>query len=273
MTTQQGSHANQLPSGQALQVERIEPIQPLSKDAPIWTRQPGETDTEWAWFQLYRNMHPARRSVRGAYVKYREARGDTWEISHAPRQLEMMQRRWSWQKRAAEYDIYIDRERNIALLEAREDAIRGTAELGKNMRRAAAIAVDALFSDLYEEQLDPETGQKKIVFKEKLTPGAIVRLAKTGVELERLALGLDLGIGRGQPGPAPVNVNVIQGVGVMTPNGIQNTDDALLVEAAEILRMRELQSQVVDGEFEEQPPRKLQSSSRSASRKGNGRDG
>ncbi|MBD3387444.1 MAG: hypothetical protein GF414_00710 [Candidatus Altiarchaeales archaeon] len=219
---------------------------PLDDSRPIWTRQPEETDREWAWFQLYRGLHPALRSVAQAYREYQAAKGiDPSQVGHVPAWVQTASHKWSWRERAAEYDVHIDLEYNVAVVKARKKAVMDVAELGKNMRKAAALAVQDLFDRLYTVEVDPRTGEKKIVFNEHLSVSDITRLAKTGVELERLALGMD----EGKQGPG-TSINI--GIAVSQQGEtVAQDDEQLLEEAAEVLRTRELQARIVEGEFEE----------------------
>jgi hypothetical protein len=220
----------------AVEVEKVESFLELADDRPLWTRQPEESDTEWAWFQLYRSLHPANRSIDRAYRAYKELRGEEWDGAFAPPSVRVMHATHHWARRAEEWDIYIDLERNAAVEEARVNATMEVAELGRNMRKAAAIAVKGLFNRLYTTRINPETGEEEIVFKEDLSPSAIVQLAKTGVELERLALGMD------DKGPG-ISINIMNAISTRTE------DADLIEEAKEVLRVQEMQRKVIEGEF------------------------
>jgi len=221
---------------QAATTQKIEAYLQIADDRPIWTRQPGETDQAWAWFQLFRGLHPAVRTIRKAFQKYKELRGEPWNGQKPPRTIRTMHITHHWDRRAEEWDIYIDLERNAAIAQARERAQLEVAELGRNIRKAAAIAVQGLFNRLYTKRFNPVTGKEEIVFKENLSPSAIVQLAKTGTELERLALGMD-------DGKHPmVQVNVLQAL-------VHKSDGELLGEAEEIIEAREMQRKVIEGEF------------------------
>jgi len=221
---------------QAVVAQKIDAHLQLADDRPIWTRQPGETSQAWAWFQLYRSLHPAVRSIRTAFQKYKELRGEPWDGRRPPRTISMMHITHQWDRRVEEWDIYIDLEKNAAIAQAREQAQMEVAELGRNIRKAAAIAVQGLFDRLYTKRVNPITGKEEIVFKEHLSPSAIVQLAKTGTELERLALGMDSG-----KGPL-VQVNVLQAL-------VHKSDGELLDEGREIIEAREMQRKVIEGEF------------------------
>lgn len=211
----------------------------LASDRPIWTRQPGETNKEWSWFALYRELHPALRSIERVWLEYRKLKepdqADDLVLTPAPHSLWDMQKKWSWEARVEEWDLYIDLERNATLAQARQDAVMQVAELGKNMRTLAALAIKALFTSIYTRNEDG-----KIVFKKELSIPAIAKLAEVGAKLERTALGLDEHSGSGP------TINIITQQNVIS----RSNDDSLVTESEDILRELELQRQVVEGEYE-----------------------
>jgi hypothetical protein len=162
-----------------------------------WERQDNETDAAWSAFQVYRDLLPADRSYDAAYrEKYNKP-----PTAHAPLYLRRWAHAHNWRERAAEYDRHQDEVIREALVTRRLQARQETADLGELLRKKAANAARMLVA--VTQQAGEMNGREVWILEVKLTPSDIARLASTGVELERLALGestenLDLSAG-GQP--------------------------------------------------------------------------
>ena len=159
-------------------------IPPTQEPEPrqSWERLETETGPQWAAFQVYRDLEPAERSLIAAYRK---------EKGESKIRVDGYWQRWyaknRWKVRAAAYDRYVD-EKVRAELEARRLQSRiDTADLGRMMRQKAHNALRMLVG--VEQTVVDEDGQRVRIIAVNLKPFEIERLAKTGTELERLALG------------------------------------------------------------------------------------
>lgn len=205
------------------------------EDRDIWERQPEETGKAWEVFQIYRDTPPGLRSFRRSWRKVHP----NSEYQHNWNMASSWVVRWRWRERANAHDIYMDR-KHLATLEAdRLQAMREATVVGRALRRKALEAAQALQATMYEEIMDLQTGEVTYQLRASLNPNEIVKLAQVGVALEREALGLDVHVGRGG-----TQVNVA--IGMQTLN--LDSDRALQSKAAEILKVRERQFQILEGE-------------------------
>lgn len=122
-------------------------------------RRPGEPSWAFTLFEFYREMG-VDRTIRLVAE----------EANKTTRNIEKMAARWSWRLRAQEYDDYYAQIRARQFHRQRLLAIEQQAELGAKMRTAASEGLDVLPTD-------------------ELSAVEIVRLAETGVKIERLAYG------------------------------------------------------------------------------------
>jgi hypothetical protein len=147
-----------------------------------WDRQEDETPSAWAAFQVYRDMAPHTRALRGAYraAKGQDKQniGGTWKRWYKDNQ---------WQARALAYDRHRDAKLRADLESRRLQARIETADLGATLRRKASNAVRMLVA--VSQQIGNQNGKEVWVLATELKPNEIASLAKTGVDLEFLALG------------------------------------------------------------------------------------
>lgn len=165
-------------------VERIE----LDQE-PIWTIQFDETVTQYRAFCLYRDMLGAKSLARVADVLMREQKrgseGATKSDRLTPKGAHGRITGWSarnrWVERAEAYELYLEeqrrqeRETEISRMEARERRLANVAVAGV-MRRVMG----------YEDKEDPSQSVTAIDWS-ALTPSEVAQLAKTFVEIGRLA--------------------------------------------------------------------------------------
>jgi hypothetical protein len=178
----------------------------LEPDRRAWHRQPEESDKSWAAFCVYRDLPPQERTLTQAYFDFY---GKDPDISAYNGSLfSAWAKRYRWHERVQQYDNHVDDQIRTELEARRLKARLSTADLGQRLREQAADALESLQAIIFTtEKVQQEDGTVKTVQvpKSNLSPREITDLAKTGVKLERLALGENDGDGSGRGG---VNVNV-----------------------------------------------------------------
>lgn len=206
-----------------------------------WERLPEESDRDWGFFLLYRNLHPSVRSIGRAFTLYQQQRHEAdpdypepSEVGHykAPQWFEHVSAVHGWVDRVRAYDEWQDRDQIERLQSTRVRSLVETATIGRELRTKAAEALEHLRVLAYEHVLG-EDGEPTTIAVSTLSPAAIVALAKAGTELERLSIGL-----RGE-GSGGVNVqiaNIMGGVPGQVP--IPGDDEEVLRKVAKIAAAR-----------------------------------
>lgn len=155
---------------------------------PIWAIQFDETPTQYRAFCLYRDLLGARSLSRVAEALAKERHG-TEPVPKSerltPKQAPGVIKGWSsrnrWVERADAYELHLEeqrrqeRETEIMRMERREKQLANTAIAGI-MRRVMG----------YEDKEDPSQSVEAMDWS-KLTPGEVAQLAKTFVDISRLA--------------------------------------------------------------------------------------
>jgi len=131
-----------------------------------WNRRPTESDEAWLAFIHYRDLSLNERTVTNA-VK---------AAGRKPANRRLFER-WSskhdWPTRAGAWDAHLDERRQRAMEETAEAIGRRQALLGRRLQEAAMKHLPSVGTGEH-----PPTGAD------------VARLAKVGVELERLGVGL-----------------------------------------------------------------------------------
>ena len=131
----------------------------LMSDRELWERQPDESDRDWGCFRIYRDLHPAVRSLRAAYAEYLyetdpEAHEDRSLVRAPADWFEKLCARNLWVERVVEYDIWMDEQLIQRLKARRVRSLVGAAEIGEEMRNKAMEALQAVHAILYEQVLN-----------------------------------------------------------------------------------------------------------------------
>lgn len=161
---------------------------------PIWTIQFDESVTQYRAFCLYRDMLGARSLSKVTEVLLKEraaakqqASGEQATESEplTPKRASGVITGWSarnrWVERADAYELHLEEERRqereteIMRMERREKQLANTAIAGI-MRRVMG----------YEDKEDPSLNVEAMDWS-KLTPGEVAQLAKTFVDISRMA--------------------------------------------------------------------------------------
>lgn len=147
------------------------PVQPKQiewerlKSAP-WERLPGERDSSWALFRMFRDMPPLTRSQTAVARQTGRSRYTLNEIAQ----------RWHWRFRVEAYDRYLD-----AL--ARQEQLEAIKEMADRHARTAvamlSLAARRLVGDGTVEAIDPS----------RLSPLEVARLIEIGTKVEAIARG------------------------------------------------------------------------------------
>lgn len=128
-----------------------------------WDRRPTETDPAWKAFQTYRDLPPGERSITNAVkaVGAKTGKGRVFE-------------RWSsehdWVTRATAWDTHLDQAVQARILKERGDMAARQVRLGRGLQDKATEGLGEL-----------KAGE--------LSAEAVAKLAKAGVDIERLAIG------------------------------------------------------------------------------------
>lgn len=198
----------------------------LASDRDPWERQPDEDDTAWTAFKCYRDAPPLLRSLRTAYERFTAIHPNANPClhGHVPDRFRIFSKVNRWTYRIEVFDRYMDELEIRTLALHRIQMIKETAQLGKEMRDKALLAIRNLHAIISYKVVDMETGKVTIGYKTTLSPSAIVAIAKCGIELEKWALGLD-------QGPLPVTQGP-KGPGLP----VQASDPMLMERAAEVIQ-------------------------------------
>lgn len=157
--------------------------QPFAADRDSWERQPEETDFEWHLFILWRDLEPRRRTYREVHRLHNGLPEGTDLSNSSVRYIQETSQKWRWRDRVNDYDRHIDEKIREELEGRRMQARLQTADLGREMKQKALIAVQSLESVITVE----EGGE--LVLRSRLSPSEIGTLARIGAELESAALG------------------------------------------------------------------------------------
>jgi len=131
----------------------------LAPDRPAWHRQPKERERAWLAFQGFLAMEPPREVTRYAQ-----------QIQKPLATLYQWSSRWLWLDRASQYDGWLQRGRDEALVEQRREMNDRHAMLARAMSAKVAARIQAL---------QPA----------ELSPGEVGRWMQVISMVERLALG------------------------------------------------------------------------------------
>lgn len=155
---------------------------------PAWLRQPGESLREFEGFGIYSSLGPTLRTI-----------AQVARIGRFPIQtLKLESVRWSWVERVKEWDAEIDRRvrerpageaiemHNRQLAIARDLQHAAATELAAwiNVCRAADAAHARLVEKRKKEGEEPPEPREPVI-----KPRDVLRMAHTGVVLERLVAG------------------------------------------------------------------------------------
>lgn len=135
----------------------------LNKVQP-WDRQPGETDKAWQAFVPYRDLPSGKRSIKVAC----DAIGGT---AGKYRQMELWSSKNQWVARVAAWDAHLDATSIQPLMaKQRAEMAERQIKLGREMQDKAREGLG-------------------LVKPKDLDPDSVSKLAKTGTDIERLAMG------------------------------------------------------------------------------------
>jgi hypothetical protein len=157
-------------------------LAPASPSHP-WERQPGESQQAYARFLTYRNTPPGERALRRVGVSQQLA--SRWSS------------RWKWLSRCAAFDDWLFSANDALALRGVLTARMRGVRVGSELTEKASAALVTLKND-------------------KLDASDVVLLAKTGIEIEREALGLDKASSDGGNNRGGTTV-VLWGQGVPAP--------------------------------------------------------
>lgn len=135
-----------------------------------WERQKGETRRAYLAFCCYRDLDPRERSQRKAADAYYKGKTKVYLG-----QISVWSSKYNWVKRCEAYDEYLDELKRQADLEALLEMSARQAQIGQDMQ------------DLGNKGLQERLQARKIGEMNTLD---IVRLTRTGAEIERLARGM-----------------------------------------------------------------------------------
>ncbi len=215
-----------------------------------WERREDESDRDWGFFVLYRDLHPSVRSIARTFALYQQQKHEaeqqhiqTSGLSYkAPSWFEAIATQNKWVARVRAYDEWRDQDQIERLQSTRVRFLVETAEQGRHLRQKAAEALQSLRVVAYEQVIG-EDGDITTVATSTLSPAAIVQLLRAGAELERQAIGLGPA---GGPGGVQVNIANVLGTGA-GPGGhlpLPVSDDELM---AKVLEVAQAKGVLVDG--------------------------
>lgn len=138
-----------------------------------WDRLREESDKAWASFVTYRDMPPLERSVR------RTSR----IIGLRPPTIHAQASKFSWIARARAYDVWKDRQAQIAEIEAITEMKKRHISIAMNLQGAAALALQKIIAA--EKTLGPDGRPGPLT----LRPSEVKDLAELGMKIERLNRG------------------------------------------------------------------------------------
>lgn len=164
-----------------------------SPDLDAWERQPGEIDTAWRLFQVYRDMNGATGRSYARVVR------ETGKSASYVRQVEKYARRYRWQERIEAWDRDQDRRDREAREQARREMERGHIELAQ---RAREILVQRLGVEGGTITVTTPSGDEIELPVLPINPNDLnwrdlPRLLEAIVKTERLALGQPVDLAKG----------------------------------------------------------------------------
>lgn len=138
-------------------------------DERAWERLPEETARAYKAFSIYRDMGPQKRSQRETAKCYYEAKNrlnrgqiDRWSV------------KFNWVQRCKLYDDFIDEQKRQQTLDEILDMATRQAKIGTAMQQLGATLLKGLMEN-------PPKAANTL---------DVVRLTRTGAEIERLARGV-----------------------------------------------------------------------------------
>lgn len=147
-----------------------------------WERQPGETDAQWAAFQVYRDLPPADRSLIAAY---RQDKGqDKLRVSG---HWQAWFKRNRWKERVHAYDRYRDAQIRAELEGRRLKTRLRIADQAEAMLKKAENAL-ASFAAI-DQRLGMRDGREVWVISPGMSPHEITRMFEVASKALMLALG------------------------------------------------------------------------------------
>lgn len=156
----------------------------------IWQRTPEETDWEYALFLRYRDLRPLDRSVRNLERILKDEYLHHPEIPAAPRspfhqgKLLELSRKFSWAERAAAWDAFLQRERDLSIIAAARASSEEAVRLAQDSLAAAQKFYDILKSRLEKGALE----KADLATLLKVWPTAL-RAMQSAFQIMRLAGG------------------------------------------------------------------------------------
>ena len=141
-----------------------------------WNRRSNEPDSAWEAFELYCTMGPGARSNAnvGRTLGKSKALADRWSS------------KWGWVERARAYDMHMaDVVQKRLEAEMGEMAVRHV-KLGKNLQAVSGVVLQEWARRIQEGEVDLKDVPVQVL--SKITRDSALT-AKTGVEIERLAVG------------------------------------------------------------------------------------
>jgi len=141
---------------------------PLSDTAPLWTKQPRETDKAFGVFVIYRDQGGKRKVSTVAKI-----------VGKSETQLYRWHSRWSWIDRALAYDQWIDMERAKDRLSAAKEGLDDLVKMGQ------ALAVRSYNALLQSFSVDEKGNVTSL-----LSHSDLIKLHGMAIETWRHALGI-----------------------------------------------------------------------------------
>lgn len=162
-----------------------------------WTLQPGESTEGFACFVLYRDLGPRRSMREAARAQLRDIDNE-FDIQNEEEKARRIRSRQScfedhsknylWKHRVRAYDAAMDRELIEARLAGQRDAVYTAGQ------RHGQLSLGILgIAMKYLEKFHDKKGLNKFAEEriEAITIGELMNITKTGVLMERMALGMD----------------------------------------------------------------------------------
>lgn len=106
-----------------------------------WLQWPNESDRHYSWFQAFRDLPKARRSMGAAYAVFNGVQ-PTGQDDPPPNTWYNVAGQWCWTKRAAQWDNHVERQKLAAMAEGTVDAWRDMGD--RHAREAVALQQKAL---------------------------------------------------------------------------------------------------------------------------------
>ena len=162
------------------------PVTGPAKDEP-WLKWDRELETDYAHFQVFRDLPPIKRSLENAFIAFtggayvgqdRDERStNPRKGSRYPQSWRGQYRKWHWEERAAKYDLWKEKSQ----LEAERDGtLQAWREMGERHAREAMALQQKALERL--RSLNPE----------ELSAAEVRQFLVQAATLERLARGASL---------------------------------------------------------------------------------